>query len=144
MQLTLEELTDFMLNHASYPENPPYIELTKTLTSLIFLTDKFVNKIKKPFTYRSKDLSILEKRKEYCYTDMKFHLQFHRKFPVRVYIKVIPILYNEKKKQLRVGKKIWPDKITEDWHIIEYAIKMHKLSEEKYLEYRNSMKKEEK
>ena len=139
MQLTTEELTDLMLNHASYPENPPYIELTKTLTSLIFLTDKFGYKIKKPFTYRSKDLSLLENRKEYCYNDMKFH----RQFPEHVYIKVMPIYYNEKKNQLKIGKKSLPEKNTEEWHIIEYTIKMHKLSEEKYLEYRNSMKKEE-
>jgi hypothetical protein len=142
MQLTLDELTDLMLNHVSYPENPPFIELAKTLTSLVFLTDKFVYKIKKPFTYRSKDLSNLEKRKEFCYNDMKYHLQFHKQYPTRVYIKVVPIYYNESKAQLSVGKKNIPEKNSEDWHIVDYAIKMHKLSEEQYLEYRNAMKNE--
>ena len=131
------QLKDLMLNHDFYPDLPPYIEFQETRTSLLFFTNSYVYKIKRAGHFRSFDFSTLENRKRYCYDEIKAHRKMHE----NVVIKVVPILYNSDTKHLFVGKNADLLQKKSDWRIVEYAIQMHRISEEAYEIYQENQKK---
>jgi len=55
-----------LMEPQAYEEHPGHIERLQTHISLVFLTENFVYKIKKPVNFGFLDFSTLEKRRIFC------------------------------------------------------------------------------
>lgn len=108
-------LLDAMLNPQTYPEPTGKIDLIQTHISFVFLTEKYVYKVKKPVNFGFLDFSTLDKRKFYCEKE----LQLNRRLCPDIYLEVVPI--NKKTEKL---------KINGTGETVEYALKMKRLPQE--------------
>ena len=90
------------------------VSLIQTHISLVFLTDEFVYKIKKPVNFGFLDFSTLKKRYYYCHQE----IMLNRRLSKDTYIDVLPIRYDGK--NYRIGGQ---------GRIVEYAVKMKRLPE---------------
>jgi aminoglycoside phosphotransferase family enzyme len=66
-------LVDAMLNPQTYPEPTGKIELIQTHISFVFLTEKYVYKVKKPVNFGFLDFSTLDKGKLYCEKELQLN-----------------------------------------------------------------------
>ena len=107
-------IVDAMLNPQTYPEPTGKIELIQTHISFVFLTEKYVYKVKKPVNFGFLDFSTLDKRKLYCEKE----LQLNRRLCPEIYLEVVTI---NKSKAL---------KIQGAGETVEYALKMKRLPQE--------------
>jgi hypothetical protein len=107
-------IVDAMLNPQTYPEPTGKIELIQTHISFVFLTEKYVYKVKKPVNFGFLDFSTLEKRKLYCEKE----LQLNRRLCPEIYLEVVTI------------NKADTLKINGAGETIEYALKMKRLPQE--------------
>ena len=101
-----------LLNPQAYPNKPEKIELVQTQMSFIFLTGKFVYKVKKEVNLGYLDYTTLEKRRFFCYQE----LDLNRRLCPGAYLAVVPIV--EEKGGLRIEGQ---------GEAIEYAVKMKQL-----------------
>jgi hypothetical protein len=107
-----------LLDANAYPEPTKKVELIQTHISFVFLTDRFVYKIKKPVNFGFLDFTTLEKRKYYCEQE----LILNRRLSPDIYLDVVPV--HEVKGKLRLGNK---------GEIRDYAVKMKRLPMEKLM-----------
>jgi hypothetical protein len=107
-----------LLDVEAYPEPTSKVELIQTHISFVFLTDRFVYKIKKPVNFGFLDFTTLEKRKYYCEQE----LMLNRRLSPDVYLDVLP-LYEINGKLRLWGKG----------EIRDYAVKMRRLPMEKLM-----------
>jgi hypothetical protein len=101
-----------LLEPAAYPHDVKEVELVQTHISYVFLTDRYVYKIKKPVNFGFLDFTTLEKRKYYCEQELKLN----RRLSPDVYIGVLPVVEKNGKASLKGNGKI-----------IDYAVKMKRL-----------------
>lgn len=107
-------IIDAMLKPQTYPETTGKIDLIQTHISFVFLTEKYVYKVKKPVNFGFLDFSTLDKRKLYCEKE----LQLNRRLCPDIYLEVVTI---NKSKAL---------KIKGEGEAVEYALKMKRLPQE--------------
>ncbi|HSV50078.1 MAG TPA: phosphotransferase [Candidatus Acidoferrales bacterium] len=107
-------ILDAMLNPQTYPESTGKIDLIQTHISFVFLTDKYVYKVKKPVNFGFLDFSTLDKRKLYCDKE----LQLNRRLCPDIYLEVVPINKSNDLKIKGAGETV------------EYALKMKRLPQE--------------
>jgi hypothetical protein len=107
-----------MLHPGSYPENPATISLVQTHISWVFIGDTCVYKVKKPVDFDFLDFTTLDKRKFF----IEEELRLNRRFSPSVYLAVVPI--SELRSTFAIG---------DTSHIIEYALKMRRISEDHML-----------
>jgi aminoglycoside phosphotransferase family enzyme/predicted kinase len=112
---SLPELVQALLDPKAYPETPQRIELVQTQMSFVFLTDKYVYKVKKPVNLGYLDYTTLERRQLYCQREV----ELNRRLCADVYLGVVPV--NRRKGGIFVGGK---------GKTIEYAVKMCRLPQE--------------
>lgn len=107
-----------LMNKRAYPEPTDKVELVQTHISLVFLTDNYVYKIKKPVNFGFLDFSTLEKRKRYCEKEV----ELNKRLSPNVYLGVLPVTQDN-------------DTVAIDGkgRTIEYAVKMRKLSMERLM-----------
>jgi aminoglycoside phosphotransferase family enzyme/predicted kinase len=112
-------LREALQNPTIYPEPTATVELRETHISLVFLTDHFAYKIKKPVDLGFLNFSTLKQRRFYCQQE----LALNRRLSSNVYLAVVPI-------HLAGHAYVF------DNHgpIVEYAVKMRRLSEDRCLE----------
>lgn len=101
-----------LLKPEAYDEKVGKIKLLQTHISWVFLTGKFVYKIKKPVNFGFLDFSTLAKRKFYCNRE----LEINKKFSPDIYLAVLPIIQSNGK--IKIGGK---------GKVIEYVLKMKEL-----------------
>ncbi len=111
-------LIEFLKHPEAYPEKPHGVRLVQTHISWVFIGDAYAYKLKKPVDFGFLDFSTLEKRK--FYTDEE--LRLNRRFSPDIYLGVVPISERE-------GGYFIDDRR----NIIEYALKMRRIDEEKVL-----------
>lgn len=109
-----KQVVDALMAPQAYPEEPGEIELIQTHISFVFLTKKFVYKIKKAVNFGFLDFSTLEKRRLFCEKE----LELNRRLCPAIYLKVVSINKSE-------GIKIEGKGET-----VEYALKMKRLPQE--------------
>lgn len=95
-----------------YPHPVSGIEERETHISKIFLTGRYVYKIKKPVDFGFLDFSSLEKRFHYC----KREILLNRRLSNDVYLAVVPITFSH-------GRYCLEGEGT----VVEYAVKMNQL-----------------
>jgi len=115
------KLIDDLMNPRSYPEDPEKITLAQTHISTVFIGDEFVYKIKKPVNFGFLDFSTLEKRKHFCNNEVKLNSRFSKD----VYLGVYPVTFDGTKYMIN-GKG----------DIVDYAVKMRRLSDDDLLKTR--------
>ena len=112
-----------LLNPRTYGKNVKNVRLIQTHTSWVFLTGKFVYKVKKPVFFGFLDYTTLDARKYFCEEE----LRLNRRLSPDIYLKVMPIVEwsgREKKTRIRLGGK---------GKVIDYAVKMSELPQEKLM-----------
>ncbi|MEI6614932.1 MAG: hypothetical protein WCL37_08540, partial [Chrysiogenales bacterium] len=114
-----EKIIEAMCRADFYPDRPKTVELIKTHISLVFIAGDFVYKVKKPVSFGFLDFSTLAKRQFYCEEE----LRLNRRLAADFYLAVAAI-YEDEKGNLT---------LTPTHHIVEYAVLMKKLPEDKML-----------
>lgn len=111
-------LVEFLSTPGSYPENPGNIRLVQTHISWVFIGDMYVYKVKKPVDFGFLDFTTLEKRRFYTHEE----LRLNKRFSPDVYLEVVPI--SRTRQTYAIG---------DDSDIVEYALKMKRIDENKML-----------
>lgn len=119
--MTQQKMIDDLMQPSAYPEMPETITLAQTHISNVFIGDKFVYKVKKPVNFGFLNFSTLEKRNHYC----KNEVELNRRFSKGVYLGVFPVTFDGTKYAVN-GKG----------EIVDYAVKMRRLSDEDLLKTR--------
>lgn len=112
-----KQVVEALMKPEAYDENPGEIELIQTHISFVFLTAKFVYKVKKAVDFGFLDFTTLEKRRFFCEKE----LELNRRLCGDMYLEVIPINASNIIKMKGEGKAI------------EYAVKMKRLPQEKMM-----------
>ena len=112
--LNQKQVVDALLTPEAYPEPTRKIELIQTHISFVFLTSRFVYKVKKAVNFGFLDFSTLAKRRSFCQKE----LEVNRRLCPEIYLKVVPINKSE------------TIKIEGNGETIEYALKMRRLPED--------------
>lgn len=114
-----ERLLPFLLNPNSYPHRPKRVRLVQTHGSFVFIAPPFVYKVKKPVNFGFLNFSTLEKRRHFCAREVALN----RRLSPAMYLGVVPI-------SVRGGRFAFGG----EGEVIEYAVKMRKLSDSHFLD----------
>ncbi|MCX8153573.1 MAG: phosphotransferase [Candidatus Bathyarchaeota archaeon] len=115
--LTQKQVVDALMNPAAYDEDVYKVELLQTHISFVFLTERFVYKVKKAVNFGFLDFTTLEKRRFFCQKE----LELNRRLCGDLYLEVVPINKADGVKIKGVGETV------------EYAVKMKRLPQEKIM-----------
>jgi aminoglycoside phosphotransferase family enzyme len=115
--LDQKQIVDALLQPDAYPPNPGKVELIQTHISFVFLTDKYVYKMKKAVNFGFLDFSTLDKRHSNCLKE----LELNRRLCPSIYLEVLPITYSN---GIKVGGK---------GEAVEYVLKMKRLPQNRIM-----------
>jgi len=115
--LDQKQIVEALLQPEAYPGNSGKIELIQTHISFVFLTKKYVYKMKKAVNFGFLDFSTLEKRHLNCLKE----LELNRRLCPSIYLQVLPITNS---KGLKVGGT---------GEVVEYALKMKRLPQDRLM-----------
>jgi aminoglycoside phosphotransferase family enzyme/predicted kinase len=110
--LRMYEMPEALLAPACYPGRVRRVKMIQTHTSWVFLTGRYVYKVKKPVDFGFLDYTTLAKRKRFCMEE----LRLNRRLCEWLYLDVVPI--SRSGAGLRVG-------VSEE--IVDYAVKMREV-----------------
>ena len=71
--VALEEKLAFLRQPLAYPDNPKRVETIETHKSWVFMTERFVYKLKKPIRYNSADFRELATRCHFCQEELSLN-----------------------------------------------------------------------
>jgi aminoglycoside phosphotransferase family enzyme/predicted kinase len=114
-----QRILQSLLSSSAYPEPVSSVHLVQTHVSFIFITDEFVYKIKKPVNLGFLDFSTLDRRRFYCTEEVRLN----RRLCPDIYLGVAEL------RETPGGARFYGD-----GKLIDYAVKMKKLPEEKMLD----------
>jgi aminoglycoside phosphotransferase family enzyme len=112
-----KEVVEALMKPEAYEEAPGRIELCQTHISFVFLTRKFVYKVKKAVNFGFLDFSTLGKRRFFCEKE----LELNRRLCPDMYLEVVPI---NKSKTIRIKG---------DGETVEYAVKMKRMPQDRIM-----------
>jgi aminoglycoside phosphotransferase family enzyme len=115
--ITQKEVAEALMKPQAYEEDPEGIELVQTHISFVFLTKKFVYKIKKAVNLGFLDFTTLERRRFFCEKE----LELNRRLCEDMYLEVVPINWSN------------TIKIKGEGEPVEYAVKMKRMPQEKMM-----------
>ena len=117
----MSTMIEDLLHPTAFPERPKEITLAQTHISTVFIGDKYVYKIKKPVNFGFLDFSTVEKRKHFCTKEV----ELNNRFSDGIYLGVYPVTYDGTSYAID-GKG----------DIVDYAVKMKRLSDDDLLKTR--------
>jgi len=122
MSAALPPLIRAMMRPEFFPHPVQSVELRQTHISYVLLAGDYVYKIKKPVRFSFLDYLTLEKRRHFCHEEIRLN----RRLAPEVYLEVAGIVQHgdDFSLELSCGEK----------KIVEYAVKMHRLHEEYFLD----------
>src|SRR4030095_8772284 len=121
MNQNISPLIAAMLRREFYPHNPEG-ELRQTHISYVFLAGPYVYKVKKAVKFPFLDYSTLENRHHFCDEE----LRLNRRLAPNTYLNTVGICRAH-------GSFYLDEKITYPDHMVEYAVKMNRLPEDRML-----------
>src|SRR6266498_1163693 len=121
MKQNISPLIAAMLRREFYPHNPE-VELRQTHISYVFLAGPYVYKVKKAVKFPFLDYSTLENRRHFCDEE----LRLNRRLAPNTYLKTVGICRAQ-------GSFYLDEKISDRERIVEYAVKMNRLPEDRML-----------
>jgi uncharacterized protein len=104
-----------LLKPEAYPDPTTEVGLFQTHVSFLFVTDRFVYKVKKPVDLGFLDFTTLERRQFYCQEE----LRLNRRLAPEIYLDVVPVRDSSSGVTL-----------CGNGEIIDYAVKMVRLPQE--------------
>jgi aminoglycoside phosphotransferase family enzyme len=107
-----------LMTPAAYNDDTGKIELIQTHISYVFMTRKFVYKVKKAVNLEFLDFTTLEKRRFYCEKE----LELNRRLCSDMYLEVVPI--NKSDGIIRVKG---------EGETVEYAVKMKRMPQDRMM-----------
>ncbi len=110
-----------LLDPAAYPKKPQSVELIQTHISYILLTPEYVYKIKKPVDFGFLDFTTLEKRKHFCYEEIRLN----RRLSEGIYLKVVSIIESD-----GAFSFIESEATATEGKTIDYAVKMRRFDKD--------------
>lgn len=108
-----------LLKPSAYPEPTKAVSLIQTHVSYLFLTDRYVYKVKKDVNFGFLDFSTLEARRFYCHEE------------VRLNARLCPGIYQKVVTLVKSDGEAFFDRSGE---VVEYAVKMVRLPAERMLD----------
>lgn len=118
--VVMEERTVLsLLRPEAYDDSPLQVVLKQTHVSYIFITDRFVYKIKKPVDFGFLNFTTVDRRRFYCEEEVRLN----RRLSPDVYLGVVELRGD-------AGKAGF----TGDGQVIDYAVKMKRLPETEMLD----------
>lgn len=118
-RVSLRQKVEFLLQPQSYPDRPQSVETIETHFAWVFLSDRFVYKLKKPTRFQHMDFTSLESRADNC----RLEVALNRRLAEEVYIGVVPLAI--------IGQKL---RLEGDGLPIEWLVKMHRLPSARMLD----------
>ncbi len=118
------ELLRFLATAKSYPHEPESVEHVQTHISHVFIVPPYVYKLKKAVDFGFLDYSTLEKRHKYC----RREVELNRRLCEDIYLGVVGIVKEN-------GQFRFESEDTDGETVIEYLVKMRKLSEQYFLHH---------
>jgi len=115
--LVQKQVVEALMKPEAYDEEPGSIELVQTHISFVFLTKRFVYKVKKAVDFGFLDFTTLEKRRFFCEKE----LELNRRLCGDMYLEVVSI------------NKADAIKIKGEGETVEYAVKMKRMPQEKMM-----------
>ncbi|SJZ50558.1 hypothetical protein SAMN02745119_00805 [Trichlorobacter thiogenes] len=112
-------MIDQLLNPGIYPDPTTAVQHLQTHISHLFLTDRYVYKIKKPVDFGFLDFTSLEKRRFYCHEE----LRLNRRLSPDIYLDLVA-LYLDADGMLSFQA---------DGPVVEYAVKMLRMPQERMM-----------
>jgi aminoglycoside phosphotransferase family enzyme len=112
-----KQVVDALMKPEAYGEDISGVELVQTHISFVFLTRRFVYKVKKAVNFGFLDFTTLEKRRFFCEKE----LQLNRRLCGDMYLEVVPI---NKANAIRIKGA---------GETVEYAVKMKRMPQEMML-----------
>ncbi len=109
-----KQIVEALMKPEAYDEDPGSIKLVQTHISFVFLTRRFVYKVKKAVNFGFLDFTTLKKRHFFC----KKELKLNRRLCGDMYLEVVPI------------NKAVAVKIKGEGETVEYAVKMKRMPQE--------------
>ncbi len=105
---------DSLLDPAAYPDPTAAVQLLQTHVSYLFVTDRFVYKVKKPVNLGFLDFTTLERRLFFCTEE----LRLNRRLAREIYLEVVPL-------------RTTPRGVSfcAEGEVVDYAVKMVRLPE---------------
>jgi uncharacterized protein len=98
----------------TYPERPEQVEVRETHLSLVFLTDRFAYKLKKPVRHALVDLRSLEARRRNCLAE----IALNRRLAPDVYLGIRPLTF-------AAGQGL---RLAGDGRAVEWLVAMRRLA----------------
>jgi len=117
---TTDAKVAFLRQPASYPDASPSVDVVETHMSWVFLTDRFVYKLKKPVRLPFLDFSTIERRKHFCEEEVRLN----RRLAPGVYLGTVPMT-REAGGALSLGGS---------GPAIDWLVKMRRLSSDRMLD----------
>lgn len=118
----VEARVRFLEKPENHPDRPQRIEVRETHTSWLFLTPKYVYKLKKPLRYDFLDFGTVAARLRNC----RAELRLNRRLARNVYLGILPLTLTAAG-GMRLGGEGLP---------IDWLVKMNRLAEDRVLERR--------
>jgi aminoglycoside phosphotransferase family enzyme len=115
--LVQKQVVEALMKPEAYDEDPGSIELVQTHISFVFLTKRFVYKVKKAVDFGFLDFTTLEKRRFFCEKE----LELNRRLCGDMYLEVVPI------------NKADAIKIKGAGETVEYSVKMKRMPQERMM-----------
>ena len=119
-----------LLLSAAYPDGDGEVEVAETHISWVFLAGKYAYKIKKPVKFSFLDFSTIQKRREMCEEEIRLN----RRLSPGVYLAVVPLLKKGSAVFFGKGEEELPEGEAQDGNVVEYAVKMKRLPQERKMD----------
>jgi uncharacterized protein len=116
----ITEKVAFLRKPEAYAGHPTRVALKETHMSYLFLTDRYVWKLKKPAHYDYLDYSTVEARKRNC----ELEVALNRRLAVDVYLGVVPLV-SDGNGMMHIGGQ---------GRIIDWLVQMRRLPEHRMLD----------
>lgn len=109
-----------LLQSSAYPEPSARVELVQTHISWVFLTERYVYKVKRPVDFGFADFTTLERRRHFCEEEVRLN----RRLAPDLYLGVVPIAREPADRIAVEGRG----------ETVEYAVKMLRLPADRMLD----------
>jgi aminoglycoside phosphotransferase family enzyme/predicted kinase len=119
--MELSELTTALARPSAYPEPAAHVEVHQTHISVVFLTERFAYKLRKPVNLGFLDFSTPDRRRHDCEEEVRLN----RRLAPHVYLGVVPV--TEAGGEVAFGGR---------GEVIDWAVRMVRLPAEATLERR--------
>lgn len=114
-----EHLLQSLTRPEAYEDRPLLVTLKQTHVSYLFITDRYVYKVKKPVDFGFLNFTTIDRRRFYCEEEVRLN----RRLSPDVYLGVTEVRHTHE------GASF-----TGDGRVIDYAVKMRRLPDERMLD----------